>query len=114
MRSWLGISPAVKNRSAANVPSKRYGSDRWLKTWTNALPLPGSSQPATRPSNACQLRMCSNISIDITRSNRPDGAKALTSAVTTSTFRNRRRSRSASIHCRCPAEFDTPTTDADG
>src|SRR5512146_1889894 len=46
--------------------------------------------------------MCSNISTDTIRSNRPGSARSLTSAVTTSTFAGAR----ASIHSRCTCEFE--------
>jgi hypothetical protein len=54
--------------------------------------------------------MCSNISTDTIRSNRPGSASSLTSAVTTSTFAGAR----ASIHWRCRREFETAVTCVEG
>ena len=86
---------------------------RCENTCTNSLPS-GSSQVDTRRSSSCQLRMCSNISIDITRSNVPSGAKSFTSRVRTVRLVRSRRRASASIHSRWPPELDTPVICAAG
>ena len=54
--------------------------------------------------------MCSNISIETTRSKRRSSTSSLTSAVTTSTLAGAR----ASIHSRCKREFETAVMRASG
>jgi len=58
---------------------------------------PGASHPATRDNSARQLRMCSNISTDTTRSKRSCSANAFMSAVSTATLVKPRRAAWATM-----------------
>jgi hypothetical protein len=58
---------------------------------------PGASHPATREKSVRQLRICSNISTEMTRSKRSVIAKSFMSAVNTSTLESPRRSASPTM-----------------
>ena len=55
-------------------PRRRRACERWQKTCMKKRP-PGRSQSCTRANSARQLRMCSNISTDTTRSKRRRGSE---------------------------------------
>ena len=60
------------------------------------------------------MRMCSNISMDTTRSKRPAGAQSLTSAVRAVTLSSPNSLARASMNPPWAAEFDSATTRLDG
>ena len=67
-----------------------------------------------RRSSSFQLRMCSNISTESTRSTSRSRSKSFASAVTISTLPIPRLRASRSMCSRCGREYETPVTRAFG
>ena len=77
-----------------------------MNTCRKSRPL-GFSQAATLASSSRQFDICSNISTETTRSNRPWGSNAFISAVMTDRLESPRALASASMEARWEAEFET-------